>query len=332
LDAARAMIEDARVRGLMRRELLVGVGALAVGGCSRKDRAPDPVIAPAAQVTSAPPPPAIDAGPVRGATRLVPWSFEERGATGQAVIVLPAWGTGDERYPVLIALHGRGEAMKAPSEGAMGWPRDYALTRAIERLCTPPLNEQDLEGFVDPERLAMMNRQLGERPFGGLVVVCPYLPDLNLRSSADIAEYGKYLLGVVLPRVRRETPAIATAEATGIDGVSLGGAVAMRVGLTNADAFGAVGALQPAISDDQTTEWRELARAALAKRASLKLRLTTSHEDFYRGPIVHLDDAWRAANVPHDFADVPGPHDYPFNRGPGAFEMLMWHDRLLSRG
>jgi hypothetical protein len=26
---------------------------------------------------------------------------------------------------------------------------------------------------------------------------------------------------------------------------------------------------------------------------------------------------------------VPGPHDYEFNRGPGAYEMLMFHDRVL---
>jgi len=24
-------------------------------------------------------------------------------------------------------------------------------------------------------------------------------------------------------------------------------------------------------------------------------------------------------------------HDYPFNRGPGAIEMLLWHDRVLAR-
>ena len=38
-----------------------------------------------------------------------------------------------------------------------------------------------------------------------------------------------------------------------------------------------------------------------------------------------------ADHVAHDFADIPGPHDYPFNRGPGAIELLLWHDRVLAR-
>ena len=49
----------------------------------------------------------------------------------------------------LVALHGRGEAMKTPAEGAMGWPRDYAMVRAIDRLRAPPLRGKDYEGFVD---------------------------------------------------------------------------------------------------------------------------------------------------------------------------------------
>ena len=330
------------MREMKRRDFVMGAGAMALAACSNKERAPELANAPRATAIAAvsagldaAPSDASsieDAAPLRGTTRLTMWSFDERGANGQVVVVTPTWGKTSDRYPALIALHGRGEALKPPSEGAMGWPRDYALVRAIERLCAPPLNEDDLEGFVDPERLAETNRALVERPFAGVVVICPYLPDINLRSSSDIADYGKYLLNVVLPRMRKELPIVPSADATGIDGVSLGGAVALRVGLTNAKSFGAVGALQPAISDDQAIEWTELARAAIAKKPTLKLRLTTSHEDFYHAPITHLDDAWRAANVPHDFGDVPGPHDYPFNRGPGAIEMLTWHDRELSRG
>jgi hypothetical protein len=37
------------------------------------------------------------------------------------------------------------------------------------------------------------------------------------------------------------------------------------------------------------------------------------------------------AGIAHDFAEVVGPHDYSFNRGPGSIELLLWHDRALSR-
>jgi hypothetical protein len=213
----------------------------------------------------------------------------------------------------------------------MGWPRDYALLRAIDRVCAPPLTSTDLEGFVDPKRLAELNAGLEANPFRGLVVVCPYLPDVDLRKPAPIKDYGKYLLETVLPRVRAELPVLATAAATGIDGVSLGGAVALRVGLGNPDAFGAVGSLQAALGEDQVGEFTDLAKAARAKNAALKLRLLTSKEDYFRGAISHTSAAWKAAGVEHDFADVPGPHDYPFNRGPGAIEMLIWHDHMLAR-
>ena len=104
--------------------------------------------------------------------------------------------------------------------------------------------------------------------------------------------------------------------------MSLGGATALRVGLVYPEAFGAVGALQPAVVEDQVAELTELARAARAKRPAFKLRLLTSKEDYFNAAISHTRKHGRPAGVGHDFVDVPGPHDYPFNRGPGAIEML----------
>jgi hypothetical protein len=324
---------------LTRRELFRSLATVApLLACSRRD-SPAPALAVTRSVppTSAPVLPdmgPIDAGPLRGETRLLTWTLPERGPNGEAAILIPAEGEagegGEARWPLVVALHGRGEALKGPHDGALGWARDYALGHAISRVSNPPLGEDDVEGFVDRERLDWYNHQLVERPFGGLVVVCPYVPDINLRNHADLADYARYVADVIVPRARRELPVFATAEATGIDGVSLGGAIALRTGFARTDTFGAVGALQPAVADDQTQEWVELARAARAKRRELAVRLTTSHDDVYHDVIARLSDAFRAAAVPHDFADIVGPHDYPFNRGPGAIELLLWHDRVLQ--
>jgi iron(III)-salmochelin esterase len=316
---------------LTRRELLASLTAFAA--CSRRDPpAPAVVVAPVPTIT----PPVVDAAPLLGQTQLVTWTVPERGPNGEAVVILPSGGdrgaSGSARWPLVVALHGRGEALKSPRDGAMGWARDYALVRQISRVCNPPLGEDDVEGFIDQDRLDSYNRQLALRPFQGLVVLCPYVPDTNLRSHADLADYARYLADVLVPRARKELPVLSLPEATGIDGVSLGGAIALRTGFARTDTFGAVGALQPAIADDQTGEWVELAKAARAKRPAMPLRLTTSHDDLYHDPIVHLSTALRNATVPHDFADIPGPHDYPFNRGPGAIELLLWHDHVLSRG
>jgi hypothetical protein len=320
---------------LTRRELLASLTAFAA--CSRRDPPAPAVAAPAVVATPGPTiAPVLDAAPLRGQTQLITWTIPERGPNGEAVVIVPADGDGaapsSGRWPLVVALHGRGEALKPPRDGAMGWARDYALLRQISRVNNPPLGEDDVEGFVDQDRLDWYNRELAQRPFQGLVVLCPYVPDTNLRSHADLSDYARYVADVLVPRARRELPVLALPEATGIDGVSLGGAIALRTGFARTDAFGAVGALQPAVADDQTPEWVELAKAARAKRPEMPLRLTTSHDDLYHDPIVHLSTALRAAAVPHDFADIPGPHDYPFNRGPGAIEVLLWHDRVLARG
>jgi pimeloyl-ACP methyl ester carboxylesterase len=232
---------------------------------------------------------------------------------------------------VLVALHGRGEALKPPVDGALGWPRDYALLRAFDRLRAPPLTEMDYEGFADRDRMLEANASLAKSPLGGLIVACPWLPDLTPTHDGEVAAYARFVLDVLIPRVRRETPAYVTPEATGIDGVSLGGAVALRVGLTFPESFGAVGGIQPALSESQTSEWTALAQAARARRPGLKLRLLTSHDDYFRDAIISVSHAWTMAGIPHDFAEVVGPHDYSFNRGPGSIELLMWHDRVLSR-
>src|SRR5262245_51423705 len=39
----------------------------------------------------------------------------------QVVVVVPAWKPGDPKFPVLITMHGRGEAFKGPARGARGW-------------------------------------------------------------------------------------------------------------------------------------------------------------------------------------------------------------------
>ncbi len=265
---------------------------------------------------------------VRGQVKTETWTLP---GDGRAVSIVPAWAKPDEKLPLLFALHGRGEANKGPALGVMGWPKDYALLRAIERVCAPPLTTTDFEGMVDAKRLVAHNEALAKEPFAGIVIVCPYSPDVDLRKPAQIREYESYFMKTVLPRAKKELPVLGTPSSIGIDGVSLGGALSLRIGLGNADAFGAVGTLQAAIGEDQVPEFTELARAARAKNDKLQLRLLTSDKDYFRNAIRSTSKAWQAAGIAHQLDEVPGVHDYPFNRGPGAIEMLLWHDRVLAR-
>jgi hypothetical protein len=94
------------------------------------------------------------------------------------------------------------------------------------------------------------------------------------------------------------------------------------------DVFGAIGALQPAVSPDQVDRIADDLAHRLDRRP---LRITTSEEDVYHDVLVDLDRALTARAVPHEFAIEPGPHDYIWNKGPGAIEMLLWNDRVLRR-
>jgi hypothetical protein len=250
----------------------------------------------------------------------------------KAVAVIPQWGREGERFPVLVALHGRGEAVRGVEVGAHGWLRDYELGRAITRLRSPPLTRDDFRGLVDDARLARLNASLAERPFRGLIVVCPWLPDLftSNRTNLDAAlPYGRFVTEQLLPRVLAETPALAERASTGIDGVSLGGRVALVVGFAHASRFGAVGTLQAAIQESEPLAIARRARDAALDAAGSRLRLVTSDQDYFRGAIGQLHLALNTEGVEHEYLVIPGPHDYAFNRGPGGVEMLLWHDRVL---
>jgi enterochelin esterase-like enzyme len=252
--------------------------------------------------------------------------------TERAIVLVPRALDAAERYPVLVALHGRGESVRGVEVGARGWLDDYELGRAISRLRSPPLMREDFRGFVDDARLARMNGSLARRPFRGLVVACPWVPDIlssRDRPNLDAAlPFGNFVVEQLLPRVVAECPARSERAATGIDGVSLGGRASLVVGLAHADRFGAIGTLQPAVQDIESGAIAARARAGLVQGA-LRLRLVTSDRDPFAPAIAKLHAAFDEGRIDHEYLVIPGPHDYAFNRGPGGIEMLLWHDRVL---
>ena len=291
----------------------------------------EPLNAPpaAAGAPALPPPPRLDPPAPPGITvRTIAFGLAQ-GGPQQAVVVTPVGGAANARYPLLVALGGLGETRRGLVAGAAGWVKDYWLDRAMKRLAAPPLTRADFQDFVDPARLAAINASLAARPYRGLVVACPFTPDLWTQRSLDNAgPFARFVTERLLPRVRAEAPVERAPAATGIDGVSLGGRLSLLVALAEPGAFGAVGVTQGAFEPDEVAEVSQRAVTAL-HRGGLRLRLLTTDKDFYRDPIEALHTALAEAGAAHDHLDLPGPHGYPFNRGPGAIEMLLWHDRVL---
>jgi enterochelin esterase-like enzyme len=235
-----------------------------------------------------------------------------------------------ERYPVVIALHGRGEA--DPERGHIGWASRYGLSDAFGALSRNRVSTLDYRSFVRDAHLAYVNESLRVRPFGGVMVVTPYVPDISDEpiGSDRMRQLGDWLAGPLLSAVREGLPGAAlTREGTGIDGVSMGGRVALEVGFAHPEAFGAVGGIQPAIRGDEDA--LTTAAASATARHGQRIRLLSSENDPFLVPTRRLSSGLAERRIAHTLTVVPGPHDYAFNRGPGSLELLLFHDRALAR-
>ena len=246
------------------------------------------------------------------------------GGSERAVVLTPKGGLGP--WPLLIAIHGRGEAVRGAHDGAYGWVHDYRIGRAIAALQRGKLTADDFQGLVTPERLDTLNRALAEHPYQGLVIACPHAPDFTGPARLDaLPAYGAWLTGPLARRVSSVMPV----GRIGIDGVSMGGRMALRLGLVTDAPYHAVGSLQAALSASEVPAIVEMARAARVARPTLPLRVLTSEGDYFRPVLGTLHDELTKASLSHDYRLVAGPHNYQFNQGPGSIEMLLWHDRVL---
>ena len=302
--------------------------ALALVACKRQ--APPGTEAPRAAQSLAGPAHSNEAAPLL-APRELTWDYPESELGVMRVVISVPEHAPSERLPVLVALHGRGEALKGPEAGARGWIDDYWLATMVERLHRPPLTLEDFRGFADEQRLSRLNASLAQKPYQGLIVVCPYTPDtLPADESIDKAlPLARFIVDTVLPRVYRETPAIGSPETTGVDGVSLGGRAALGVGLLKPKSFAVVAAMQAALRSDHFEDIVRRAREAKAQNPNLYVRLLTSEDDYFLKANKLLAEALLAQGIHAELVNIPGPHDYMFNRGPGGYEMLMFHDRVL---
>ncbi|MBC7172968.1 MAG: esterase [Polyangiaceae bacterium] len=233
------------------------------------------------------------------------------------------------RYPIVVALHGRGEAAKGPERGLLGFSVDYRLPTAFGALARGELRRADYGGLVRDSHLEAANAELARTPFRPTAIVTPYVPLGLLEQGADEARarYTAWLAGPLLDHVRSAYPGLARGrESTGIDGVSMGGRIALEAGFTHPEVFGAVGGIQAAVRGDAET-----LSARVDPARAQRIRLLTSDEDPYLGATRALSAALRARRIAHELVVTPGRHDYEYNRGPGSIELLRFHSSALAQ-
>ena len=118
----------------MRGLLSIALATVLLGVCNSPEARPD----------------RAPAGPTH--TRSLTWEDSAVGPQ-RAIVLLPREHVEGARWPLLVALHGQGEARRGVRRGAWGWVRDYELATADVALRRGRLTSEDFLGFVEPDRL-----------------------------------------------------------------------------------------------------------------------------------------------------------------------------------
>lgn len=235
-------------------------------------------------------------------------------------VLLPSSGHGP--WPVVYLMGGMGELSRGEVVSAASWVEDYAIATVVTALESGRLTSASFRGLVTPSALASYQRRL-RRGWGGLVLV-------GLPAPVDLTrEFERYVVETVIPWAERSLPVRPGAAFRGIDGVSLGGRHALRIGFGNPELFRSVGAVQGAVRGRQAP-LLALVQSRRDGCRRLAVNLVTSDGDGYRGAIRTFTRALRRERLSVRLADLTGPHDYVFNRGPGAIDLLLFHDGVLN--
>ena len=254
----------------------------------------------------------------------------------RALLFVPKHVVKSSRLPLLVLLHGLGETGNELS-GIHAWGDLYGLVRAYERLRRPPVRPTlEQQRYLLPERAAEINALVKERPFGGLVLVCPVTPNPYKPGPASrtLDRYADWIQKSLLPAAReaaKKSSAAIGIERIGLDGCSLGGYVGIEVFLRKPELFATIGGVQSAFSVPAALGYaKEIARA-LKRVGPRAIHVETSSLDPYRKSNDALARRLRELGVEVELRVPPGPHDQPWLREIGTLEMLLYQDRKLRQ-
>lgn len=248
----------------------------------------------------------------------------------RALVLQPTHVPAGTKLPVLVLLHGLGETGNELL-GIHAWGDRYGAVRCYERLRRPPVKRLFPKyPWLSDTRVEAMNVELGERAFGGLVLVCPVTPNPHKVGPAakTLDRYADFIEKQLLPAVQTKVPCLTGPAHTGLDGCSLGGYVGAEVFLRKPKLFGSFGGVQSAINVPSALRYAERI-AQLAK--SVPVRVGTSSEDPFRKANEAFAKELGKRGVTHTLSVPPGPHNQPWLREVGTLEMLLWHERRLAK-
>lgn len=230
---------------------------------------------------------------------------------------------------LLILLHGRGEA-DSVGLALKAWSHLYGMCESYARLKTPPLTAVSKQPRWEEARASEMNASLRVRPFQGFAVICPVTPNPAAFGdrTALYRAYSEWLVTDLAKTVRQRLPSVG--KRIGLDGCSMGGALAFELFLERPSDFRSFGTVQAAIGTERAKQLARRFKALAASQALPRLHLLTSSGDPYRQAIEQLHYDLRGSDATAASLEViAGPHNQPWLRQMGTLAMLLWHDRVL---
>jgi hypothetical protein len=248
----------------------------------------------------------------------------DRALARRFLLFRPKYMPRSSPLPLLVLLHGLGETIDE-TLGVRAWVDRYGLGTAFDRLRRPPVARTFKRPDLQDERLAAINADLLHRPFYGFAIVCPFTPKIT--AAKDYDAYARWIVDVVIPKVRSEIAIREGSSMIAIDGCSLGGFLGLEVFLRSPGSFGAWGGVQTAITEPAADRAVERMIKALEESGPKKLHIETSTEDVFRSGNEHLAAELTRRGIPNEFLLSSGWHDQPWLREAGTIEMLLWHDR-----
>ncbi|MGE5550356.1 MAG: alpha/beta hydrolase [Bacteroidota bacterium] len=147
-------------------------------------------------------------------TKKITMPSEALAGKARAIVYLPPGYNEREKYPVLYALHGYGADEKT-------WLTSLGGSRTADRL-------------------------IGESRIKPLIIVAPYIGDSwGLNASGE--RYEDFLCRELIAYIDGHYSTIASRDGRYIGGISMGGAVALRLAFTRRDLYGKAGGHSPAL-------------------------------------------------------------------------------------
>jgi pimeloyl-ACP methyl ester carboxylesterase len=240
------------------------------------------------------------------------------------VLLLPRYLEPGRKLPLAVLLHGLGETTDERL-GAHAWFEKYGLGSAWQRMKRAPIERTSPRGEWTDARLQEVNDELAARPFRGIALACPFMP--NPTGAGDLDAYARWIEGSLLPRVRKEAGVGDDPRQTYLCGVSLGGYVSLEVLARLPRLFGAWAGVQTAIGTFAAPGYAEKIANGW-KGGAHPMMLLTSTQDHWKASSEALAAAFKSKNLAVTYRVVPGPHDQPWLREAGTLETLLWLDRI----